>query len=168
MDLDRHIPALQEQLALAIDPDDERARVLAQRLTAPLGAAVKLMLLEVLSEAAAEITRELAPGSVELRLRSGEPEFAVVLPAALSAPEVLAEPGLPPAPELPAGAEGAVARFNLRLPEELKTRVEQAAAREGLSVNSWLVRAAAAAAGGGAARPSERTTRGANRYSGWV
>jgi hypothetical protein len=166
MDLDRHLPALQEQLALAIDPDDERARVLAQRLTAPLTAAVKLLLLDVLSEAAAEITRELAPGSVELRLRSGEPEFAVVLPVV---PEGATDAGLPPVPEPAAGGDGAVARFNLRLPEELKNRVEQAAAREGLSVNSWLVRAAAAAAGpGGPARPSDRAVRSANRYSGWV
>ena len=35
------------------------------------------MLLEALSAAADEITRELAPGSVEVRLRAGDPEFVV-------------------------------------------------------------------------------------------
>ena len=43
-----------------------------------------------------------------------------------------------------------MSRINLRMPERLKARIEAAAAaREGLSVNAWLVRAAAAAADAG-------------------
>ena len=42
-------------------------------------------------------------------------------------------------------AEGGTARITLRLPEHLKARAEEAAERDGLSVNSWLVRAVAAA-----------------------
>ena len=38
------------------------------------------MLLDALSSAADEITRELAPGSVEVRLRGREPQFAVTPP----------------------------------------------------------------------------------------
>ena len=100
------------------------------------------MLLDALSAAADEITRELAPGSVELRLRSGEPDF-VVTPAPADEP-------VEPAPERPAPAppeadEGATARINLRLPEQLKAGIEQAAGRERLSVNAWLVRVVAAA-----------------------
>ena len=48
----------------------------AQRLIATLDDSVRLMLLDVLAAAAADVTRELAPGSVELRLRGSEPEFA--------------------------------------------------------------------------------------------
>ena len=47
--------------------------------------------------------------------------------------------------------EGEMTRINLRLPEPLKAAIEQAAARERLSVNAWLVRVA-----GGAARELRR------------
>ncbi len=101
------------------------------------------MLLDVLSAAVDEITRELAPGAVELRLRSGDPEF-VVMPAPADDPVAQVGAVAAPAP-LPEADDGAVARINLRLPEQLKADVEQAAARERLSVNAWLVRIAAAA-----------------------
>ena len=62
-----------------------------------------------------------------------------------------------------------MARVNLRLPEQLKARVEQAASTEGLSVNAWLVRAAAAALeGAGSVRRRERRApRGGQHYVGW-
>ena len=41
--------------------------------------------------------------------------------------------------------ESGMARVTLRLPESLKQRIEDAAARHSLSVNSWLVRAVTAA-----------------------
>jgi predicted HicB family RNase H-like nuclease len=121
-------------------------------------AALRLMLLEALSEAADEITRELAPGSVELRLRAGEAEFAVSQPAA--------EP-VEAAPEPPEIEEAATARINLRLPERLKEGVEEAAARERLSVNSWLVRAIASALAQGE-RPRSAKGRIGQSYTGWV
>ena len=144
MDLTPYVEKLRRDLAVAADAGGEDARALAERLVAPLESAVRLMLLDALSAAADEITRELAPGSVELRLRSGEPDF-VVTPAPADEP---AEPEHDTAPPLapPEGDEGATARINLRLPEQLKAGVEQAAGRERLSVNAWLVRAAAAAA----------------------
>ena len=80
MDLTEYVERLRGELAVAAAAGGEDARELAERLTAPLDAAVRLMLLDALSAAADEITRELAPGSVELRLRSGEPGF-VVTPA---------------------------------------------------------------------------------------
>ena len=80
MDLTPYVENLRRELAVAADAGGEDARALAERLTAPLESAIRLMLLDALSAAADEITRELAPGSVELRLRGGEPEF-VVTPA---------------------------------------------------------------------------------------
>src|SRR3954449_11936652 len=95
MDLTRYVDDLQRELAVAADAGGDEARALAERLTAPPESAVRLMLLgalsaapsaarlmlrDVLSPAADEVTRELAPGSVELRLRSGEPEFVVTPP----------------------------------------------------------------------------------------
>jgi predicted HicB family RNase H-like nuclease len=121
-------------------------------------AALRLMLLEALSAAADEITRELAPGSVELRLRAGEAEFAVLQPAS--------EP-VEPTAEPPEIDEAATARINLRLPERLKEGVEEAAARERLSVNSWLVRAIASAVAQGE-RPRSAKGRIGQSYTGWV
>jgi hypothetical protein len=160
MDLATHVEKLQRELAVAAATGGDDARALAERLTAPLDSAVRLMLLDALSAAADEITRELAPGSVELRLRSGEPEF-VVAPAPADEP-------LEPAPAPPADADdGPTARINLRLPEQLKAAVEEAASRERLSVNAWLVRAAAAALAHD--RPPERGGgRLGQAYTGWV
>ena len=80
MELNTYVDKLRDQLAVAAAAGGDDARLLAERLIAPLDSAVRLMLLDVLAAAAAEITRELAPGSVELRLRGSEPEF-VVAPA---------------------------------------------------------------------------------------
>src|ERR1700761_5220795 len=82
MELERYVNHLREQLNVAAAAGGDEARALAERLTAPLDAAVRLTLLDALSVAAAEITRELAPGSVDLRLRGGEPEFVVTAPSA--------------------------------------------------------------------------------------
>jgi hypothetical protein len=159
MDLTTYTQNLRRELSVAAEAGGDEARALAERLTAPLDSAVRLMLLEALSAAADEITRELAPGSVELRLRGGEPEFAVT-----AAPGEDLEPA---AAALPSdGDEGATARINLRLPEQLKAGVEQAASRERLSVNAWLIRAVAGALGQG--RPPAKGGRIGQAYTGWV
>jgi hypothetical protein len=159
MDLTPYVENLRRELAVAADAGGDEARALAERLTAPLESAVRLTLLDALSAAAGEITRELAPGSAELRLRAGEPEFVVTQP-----PE-----DEPDAPRAEAD-EGATARINLRLPEQLKAGVEQAASRERLSVNAWLVRAVAAAVAGdgGERRPRQRGGPLGQAYTGWV
>jgi hypothetical protein len=152
---------LRRELAVAAEAGGDDARALAERLTAPLESAIRLTLLDALSAAADEITRELAPGSVELRLRSGEPGFVV---AADEPHEPRSDE--PPPPDL---EDGATARINLRLPEQLKAGVEQAASRERLSVNAWLVRAVAAAVHDGPGRLAQRSGgRFGQSYSGWV
>jgi hypothetical protein len=168
MDLTTYVENLRRELAVAAQAGGDDARALAERLSAPLESAVRLMLLDALSAAADEITRELAPGSVELRLRAGEPEF-VVAPAPVDEPDEPATESPPPlAP--PDGDEGATARINLRLPEQLKTGIEGAAGRERLSVNAWLVRAAAAALARDDPdrRPPRRGGRLGEAYTGWV
>jgi HicB family len=168
MELERHVDGLREQLAVAADAGGDEARALAERLAAPLDAAVRLMLLNVLAAAAAEITRDLAPGSVEVRLRGQDPEFVVTSPPSdASAPADESGDDLPSAPAT--GGEGEVSRVNLRLSDRLKARVEQAAEREGLSINAWLVRAAASAVerSEGAAQRERPTPRGGQRHTGW-
>jgi hypothetical protein len=179
MDLTRFVDDLQHRLALAADAGGEDARHLAQRLTAPLDAAVRLVLLEALSTAAGEISAELAPGSVDVRLRGGEPEFVVDVPTARAEPDTTAGAAASAAPAAPSGLPGpapeaddtATTRTTLRLPDSLKAQVEVAAARDGLSVNSWLVRAVAAALEQPSVRPAPQARpeqRGGNRLTGWV
>jgi hypothetical protein len=169
MDLTRYVDDLRRELAVAGEAGGDDARALAERLTAPLESAVRLMLLDALSAAADEVTRELAPGSVELRLRSGEPEFVVTPPA--DEPVEAIEPLTGPAAAAPDADDGATARINLRLPEQLKAGIEQAAARERLSVNAWMVRVAAAALAPDDGRSRRSRSRGGpsgQRYTGWV
>jgi hypothetical protein len=165
MNLTPYVEALRRELAVAAEAGGDEARSVAERLTAPLESAIRLTLLEALSAAADEITRELAPGSAELRLRGGEPEFVVAQPP-IAGP--IAEPEPPPPP--PEGDEGAVTRINLRLPERLKAGVEQAADRERLSINAWLVRAVSTALAreGGDHRPREGGGRVGQSFTGWV
>jgi hypothetical protein len=161
MHLTPYVESLRRELAVAAEAGGEEARAAAERLTAVLESGIRLTLLDALSAAADDITRELAPGSVDLRLRAGEPDF-VVTPAPADEP-----PAPPPgAPEADEGA--ATARINLRLPEQLKAGIEQAAARERLSVNAWLVRAAAAGLGQDDRGPRQRGGRVGQSYTGWA
>jgi hypothetical protein len=171
MDLTPYVNDLRHELAVAADAGGEDARALAERLTAPLESAARLVLLDALSTAVAEITRDLAPGSVDLRLRGREPSFVVTPPPADHLPEEpdTFAPGAPP-PVPPEGEEGAMARISFRLAEHLKARIEEAAGQAGLSVNTWLVRAAATALDSEdrGSRSQGRAARGGQRYSGWV
>jgi len=178
MELQPYIETVQQQLLQTAEAGSEEARAVAERLVAPLGAAVRLALQDALGSAVEEITCDLAPGSVELRLRGRDPEFVVTRPpadvAAVQPGDAGADAGaawsvgeeLVPAGETD---DGTTARINLRLPDHLKTRVESAARREGLSVNTWLVRATAAALRRAEPpRQDRRTPTGSQRYTGWA
>jgi hypothetical protein len=163
MDLAPYLADLRTQLASAAEPGGPEARDVAERLAATLESAFRLAMLDALSVATAEITQELAPGSVELRLRGRDPEFVVTL---ASASEDAGTPG--PSP-LTWDDDAPMTRINLRLGQDLKDRVEEAARRDGVSVNAWLVRAAGAALTPAApGSTSVRTARGGDRYQGWV
>ncbi|HEV7629037.1 MAG TPA: hypothetical protein VGO89_21315 [Streptomyces sp.] len=174
MDLTQYVESLRRELAVAAEAGGDEARELAERLTAPLESATRLTLLNVLSAAMDEITRELAPGSVDVRLRGLDPDFVVVLPQHEDRTEQLHAPAPASAPApvpVPADTdEGGTARVNLRLPSHLKTRAEEAAGSEGLSVNAWLVRVVSAAVdtGGAAPRTPEKARTIGQSFKGWV
>ncbi len=176
MDLSLYTDILRDELAVAAEAGGDEARTLAERLTGPLESATRLVLLEVLSAAADEITRELAPGAVELRLRGRDPSFVVTPPPDATGPGAWTDGTKPSTAGQPTRAataeddEGGTSRLNLRIPDALKARVEEAARREGLSLNGWLVRAAAAAVGpeNFDPHPSRRNPRGGESYTGWV
>lgn len=164
MQLDGYVDRLRVQFAAVSEVAGEEARDLAARLVAPLESTVRLVLLEALAAAADEITLELVPGSVHLRLRGADPEFVVATPPAPPATPPVA-PG-PAAVAPPQDADGPVARINFRPPESLKARIEEAAARDGLSVNTWLTRVTTAALDAPSA-PTPVHPAGGQRRTGW-
>lgn len=161
MDLTSYVSNLGREFAALAEAGGHEARALVERLTGSLESAIRMTLLDALSAAADEITRDLAPGSVQLRLRGRDPNFVVTAPPA--------EPIKDAAQDDPATVDGDAliaedgpnSRINVRLPEQLKAAVEEAAAKEGRSVNAWLVRAASAAL-----RRSDRDQRPEQRGSG--
>ena len=151
---------------IAAEAGGDEARALAERLVTPLDSATRLVLLEALSDAASEITSELAPGSVEVRLRGREPEFVVAQPPAEQSFEEARGVGATVGYSGDLDESGA-SRTTLRLPDHVKARVDEAAGREGLSVNAWLVRAVVAVLEPGA-RDRRRSPSMGQQYTGWV
>jgi len=130
MNLTIVLDGLQQDLQRLSELGDERSAQVAERLGEALGSSLRLKLLDLLSQVAVELSSKLPSGHIEVRLAGQEPELVFV-----------------DAPGEAAGMAGEElsARISLRLPESLKTTVEQAAAREGISTNAWLVRAIARA-----------------------
>ena len=131
MNLTIVLDGLQQDLQNLGELGDERSAQVAQRLAEALGSNLRLKLLDLLSQAAVELSSKLPSGHIEIRLVGQEPELVFV--------------------DVPGEAAGMTgeelsARISLRLPESLKGAVEQAADREGVSTNAWLVRAIARAA----------------------
>ncbi len=161
MELGQYVSDLQRQLVGAAENGDDSTRAAAERLASGLDAATRLVLLDALSAAAGEITRDLAPGSVDLRLRGRDVEFVVTAPTA--------EPEADDHPVVTADLDDAsTSRTTLRLPDALKARVDDAAAADGLSVNTWLVRAVAAALEPKQRRSAQRTLRTGDNFAGWA
>jgi len=142
-----YVDALKDDLTAAAAAGDDQVADAAARLVAVLDPALRLRLLDVLGEAARELGDALPQGRVEVRLAGSDPELVYVEEA-------------PTAP--PAGEDAFSARITLRLPDGLKAGIEVAAAREGVSSNSWIVSAL-----GRAVEPRRGHGRVGNRLTGY-
>jgi hypothetical protein len=140
MQIDGHIQALREDLARIAAVGDESTARAADLLAMALESSFSRRLLEVLGEAALELSAQLEDGRVEVRFAGADPELVFVR-------EEAEEPQ--PSPD-----EQLSARITLRLPDALKQRIEDAASREGVSVNTWIVQALARLATGATPRRS--------------
>ena len=161
MELDQYVTDLRHQLINAAGSGSDDTRAVAERLAAGLDAATRLVLLDALSAAVGEITRDLAPGSVDLRLRGREVEFVIA--------QATTEPDSDDPPVASVDLDDAsTSRTTLRLPDALKARVDDAAAADGLSVNTWLVRAVAAALQPKQRRSAQRALRTGDNFAGWA
>jgi HicB family len=142
MEMARFIEALESDLAAVAAVGDEQTAAAAERVLQAIRGSAGLRLLDVLGEAALEVSAQLPSGHVEVRLAGHDPALVYVAEEE-AAPEPTVEDGL-------------TARITLRLPEGLKASIEIAAAREGVSVNSWLVRALSRGIAGPVQRSGKR------------
>ncbi|MEF2978030.1 toxin-antitoxin system HicB family antitoxin [Subtercola sp. YIM 133946] len=168
MNLDRYVSDLRQQLSATAATGSDATRALAEQLSLSLDAATRLVLLDALSEAAGEITRDIAPGSVELRLRGRDPEFAVSVAPQAAFVDRSAEVPAAVEPDPEPRDDTSTSRTTLRLPDQLKARAEEAAVRDGLSLNTWLVRAIADSLEPRARRGGAREGRTNNSFTGWA
>lgn len=150
MNLSQYVDRLRADLTDAASAGDEEIRSAAERLAQALGPSSRMVMLEALSDASAEITGELESATVEVRLKGREPEFVVreVYEEFPAPPPPPTPPTPPPPPSPEEGGDGdVVARVTVRIPEWLKTRAEELASEQGQSLNSWIVNSVKAASG---------------------
>lgn len=138
MDLTPYIATLREDLTTAAAAGDDQTRRTAAVLSAALEPAVRLAMMNALSDLAAEVTASLDDHVVSLRL-DGRDVQVVVTPTTGPAEE--------PADEGSTGAAfigdptGDISRITVRLMEELKAKAEQAASAQGQSLNAFVAQA---------------------------
>src|SRR6478735_3760279 len=125
----------------------------AQRLEGAVKQSATLRLIDVLTQVALEISSQLPNGHVDVRIAGQDPELVFV------------EEEGEEAPAAQAGDDGLSARITLRLPDSLKNAVERAAESEGVSVNTWLVRALQRAVSGGGGGRAVRTGKRISGYA---
>lgn len=141
MELQPHLATLRADLAAAAAVGGPEVATAAQLLGDAVEPALRLVLLDLLTEAADELSTQLGGATVEVRLHGREPEL-------VATPALPITPITPPTPSVDDEGEGGAARVTLRLPESVKTRCEQAAADEGQSLNAWMFKAVVAALDG--------------------
>lgn len=164
MHLAPRIAQVHDQLTAAAALGDERTREIAAALATAAAPAVRLAVLDAVSAAADEITAALLdhPGSPSVSVQQDGDEVRIHVQAASHA-----------ATTGPRRDDGDTsARISLRLSETLKSDVDDAADRDGVSVNTWLVRAAAAALADetarGVPRAGQRSKHDHHRVTGWI
>ncbi len=145
MDLSQHVETVRSGIVQAASLADEHTQDVAGRLAVVLDSSARLALFGAISEAATEISAELAPGSVEMRVVDGNPHFSVHLPQpagepTLILPERQDEAGRSSA-ESEVEEDEPMVRVSLRLPASVKNKVDETADAEGISTNAWLVKA---------------------------
>jgi hypothetical protein len=154
MDLSPHLDAIRADLGAVLGSNEELGQAM-ERMARPLEASLQLRLLDVLGDAALELTEQLSNGHAEVRVSGRDASVVYV-----GVPE-------PPQPPLPPSApddEGGTARLTLRMPDSLKNAVEEAADAMAMSVNAWLVQAVQSALG----RRQNPPRRSGNRITGYA
>jgi hypothetical protein len=176
MDLSKYVSQLREDLASAAAAGDEQTRRTGALLGAAIEPAARLALMNALSDLAAEVTAALGDRVVEVRLDGRDVRVAVSTEQAVDGPE-------PESVDAPfsgfgprgfggfgglGGEAGDISRVTLRLVEQIKNQAEQAAANQGMSLNSWVAQAVQGALAGHHGRPGKPGRRDGKHIKGWV
>ncbi|GAA5115606.1 toxin-antitoxin system HicB family antitoxin [Haloechinothrix salitolerans] len=174
MDLTPYLAALREDLTTTASAGDEQTRRVAATLSAALEPAVRLTLMNALSDLAAEITAHLDDQVVEVRLDGKDVRVVVSGSATDQGKRDDPDADAPPPPR----AEGDISRMTLRLFEEIKGKAEQAAAEQGVSLNTFVQQAVQGALhrkggwspgkSGGHGERRGKPDSGGGRLHGWV
>lgn len=126
MDLTPYLEAVHADLE-AVAGSDEATFSIAERLARALEPSLQLRLLDALGQAAQEASDQMPGGRLDVRLAGRDVALTYV------ADEIAADAQVED--------ESGTARLTLRMPEALKSRVEEQAGGEGISTNAWLVAA---------------------------
>src|ERR671939_2021869 len=103
------VEALQQDLAAVAGMGDEATGEAARGIAGALEPSLRLRLMDVLGEAAVELTSQLPDGHVDVRVAGGDPELVYV--------EERSGP-------MPTADDSLSARITLRLPETLKAIID--------------------------------------------
>ena len=168
MDLTPYVDTLRRELAVAAEAGGEDARELAERLTAPLESATRLTMLNVLSAAMDEITRELAPGSVDVRLRGLDPDFVVTPPLDRAPPRQPPRPSKRPFPGPRRTKAAPPASTCVCRPTSRPAPRRPRPARACRSTRGWCAPCRPRSDGGTRPRTAEKTQTIGQSFTGWV
>ncbi|GAA4873151.1 toxin-antitoxin system HicB family antitoxin [Pseudonocardia benzenivorans] len=144
MDVSQYVAQLREDLSSAAAAGDEQTRRTAALLGAAIEPAARLAVMNALSDLAAEVTAALGDRVVEVRLDGRDVRVVVTGDEPAHEPEPEPAPTMPP----PGADAGDISRITLRLVEQIKNQAEQAAAAQGVSLNSWVAQAVQGALSG--------------------
>ena len=143
MEISEYTQTLRRDLAAAAALGDENTRRIAEALADAAENSARLMLISALSDLASEISTALGDRTVHVRLRGSEATVEVTgaerAAGASEAPRS-ADETTRPAPEFD-DLSGDISRVTLRLVEQVKSKAEEAAAQNGVSLNSWVAQA---------------------------
>ncbi len=149
MQLSRVVEGLQEDLTRLAGLGDEVVAAVASRLVATMGDPATMRIIDLLGEAATEIGHQLPSGRVELRISGRDAELVYTEDTVAAAGGDF--------------EDDQSARISLRLSEQLKTRIDQAATQDGVSTNTWIVRALSRSASREGSRQSKKRLTGYGR-----
>lgn len=131
MELTRYLDAVAQDLARATALADDQTRATAERLTTVVEPALRLAMVQLLSDSAAQLTSLLDGPVVTVRMEGRDPEWQIQSPVRAEAAE----------PEPADDGDESLIRVTVRVPEAIKKRAESMAQTEGQSLNTWIVQA---------------------------
>lgn len=145
MELQPYLDSVRAGVSNAASLADDHTRHIADQLGTAVEASARLALVHALTDAAAVISADLAPSSVELRMAGQDPEFVVTVSAPDDEPTFLVPDPVDPdqrdEPNDPEVEDEPASRITLRVPQSVKSKVDDLAATAGISTNAWLLRA---------------------------